>query len=289
MSSISRMSAVASVAIALLAACSPEQAPSITGPRGPSLDIGVAAAGQVLVCVDPSAPAGNYSIAISNVTNPLEAGDIAVAGPVVLTPNNCAVVFTKGAEANLQIDGVTLTASTGVAGTFSYTCSDNIAAGDPLCGATAGTNGAVANANGPHGSIVVFSFVADAPPPPADGCTYTQGWWKNQGDSASAIFDFDGGTDNGLSILNTPVKGNPYIALAHQYIAATLNIENGADITGDAQTAYNAATLYFASASIGTPLPAPYTKSQVAALTTALDLYNQGLSGTLHCDAEIIV
>jgi hypothetical protein len=276
--------AVASAAVALLAACAPDQAPTITGPRGPSFDIGVEAPGLATVCIDPASPAGSYSIAISNVTN-VQPGDIIAPSPVVLNPGDCADVITKGDLSDTEIVGVTLTASTGVAGTFSFTCVQD--AGSTNCSAASGENSPFVEASGPHGSTTTFLFEAD--PVVTEGCTLTQGWWKNQGSEAAAAFDFDGGTDNGLTILNTPVKGNPYISLAHQYIAASLNIAAGASIDGAALDAYDDATDYFAVASAADPLPGTYTKSQLSALTAALNLYNTGFSGPLHCDAEVIV
>ena len=284
MSSFSRITAVAGVAVALLTACSPEQAPSITGPRGPAFEIGVEAPGLATVCIDPASPAGSYSIAISNVTN-AQVGDIIATSPVVLNPGDCADVITKGDLSDTEVVGVTLTASTAAAGTFSFTCVQDL--GSTNCSAASGENNPTVEASGPHGSTTTFLFVAD--PVVTEGCTLTQGWWKNQGAETAAAYDFDGGTDNGLEILNTPVKGNPYIALAHQYIAASLNIAEGASIDGDALAAYEDATDYFAAATAANPLPGTYTKSQLSALTAALNLYNQGFSGPLHCDAEVVV
>jgi len=289
---VTRLALISSAAL-FTAACSTADGPSkINAPDAVAADFGVATAGRVTVCIDPTSAPGSYTLTPSAQFGAV-GGDVMAAAPVVVnaTPGtNCADLFTRPAEPlNLTNAGLTVTASTGVAGTFSYTCIDDVAVTDPLCsGGTAGVNGATGEANSVHGSNITFLFVAD--PVVTDGCTLTQGWWKNQGSTAAAAFDFDGGVNNGLNILNTPVKGNPYIALAHQYIAASLNIAAGASIDGAASDAYDDATDYFAAASAADPLPGTYTKSQLSALTAALDLYNQGLAAgnPLHCDAPIV-
>ncbi len=66
------------------------------------------------------------------------------------------------------------------------------------------------------------------------GCTYTQGYWDNKpGIDWPAPYDRDALFFNsGLTyqqIMDAPVSGgNAYINLAHQYIAAVLNVANGA-------------------------------------------------------------
>jgi hypothetical protein len=135
-------------------------------------------------------------------------------------------------------------------------------------------------ANAFHGTVATFTFHGTE-----TGCTYTLGWWKNKGAADAAAFDFDGGTNNGLSVLNTAPRGNPYIILAHQYIAASLNSANGATLTGSALTAYNSATDYFAVASVSTPLAGgTYTKTQITDIAAVLDDYNNGLIGPGHCE-----
>jgi hypothetical protein len=290
---VSRLALIMSAAL-FTAACSTSDGPSkINAPDAVSADFGVATAGTITVCIDPTSTPGSYTITPSAPYG-VVAGDNMTAAPVVLnaTPGtNCADVFTRPANPpNFEEAGVTLTASTGVAGTFSYTCIDDVAEGDPLCvSGTSGVNGSTSEANSAHGSNVTFLFVAD--PVVTDGCTLTQGWWKNQGKAAADTVDFDGGINNGLTILKTPVKGNPYIELAHQYIAASLNIAAGASIDGDAQDAYDDATAYFAVASSGTPLPGSYTEAGLQLLVDALELYNEGLSpgNPAHCDAEVIL
>ena len=67
------------------------------------------------------------------------------------------------------------------------------------------------------------------------GCTRTQGYWKNHAE-AWPVTTLQLGTttytaEQLLSILNTPAQGNALLILAHQLIAAKLNVAAGADPT----------------------------------------------------------
>lgn len=129
------------------------------------------------------------------------------------------------------------------------------------------------------------------------GCTLTQGYWKthnplvcvNTPDSPLCInwpvVDLALGNNvytipQLLTILNTPAQGNGLITLAHQLIAAKLNVANGAD--GSAA----AIAIVSADATIGNlvvgvdSLPANSTSS----LVTALANYNEGATGPGHCE-----
>ena len=286
----SRFSLVTAAALAVVGACADSVGtPSkLTAPDSPSLVTGVATAKTIEVCIDAGAPAGTYTIAVQDDAS--VAGDV-ITDPVVLVPGQCGIAFFRPG-ADLSVAQVTLTATTDAgAGTFSFTCVDDLS--PPFDGAfcVSGTAGAgnvvTAQANGFHGSTVTFFFVLD-PPPPA-GCTFTQGYYKNKGNALIAgNTNFDGSGLSETQILNTPSGGNGYIILAKQYIAAKANIAGGAGITGDALIAYNAATAYFATGlTIANPYNATYAKDVLTALATALDLYNNGVAGQgnpLHCD-----
>ena len=117
-------------------------------------------------------------------------------------------------------------------------------------------------------------------------CTYTQGYWKNH-TNAWPVTNLTLGTVNYtaaelLSILHEPAHGNGLVILAHQLIAAKLNIANGADPTAAA------AAIAAADAQIGAlvvpPVGAGYlTPASVNATATTLDNYNNGLIGPGHC------
>lgn len=122
----------------------------------------------------------------------------------------------------------------------------------------------------------------------ADGdCTFTQGYWKNHPDAwpVSSLMLGSLSYDKAelIAILKTPVKGNGLVQLAHQLIAAKLNIANGAD---DADIA---AAIAQADALIGTLLVPPVGDGELetrvtSALNDTLDAFNNGKLGPGHCD-----
>jgi hypothetical protein len=133
---------------------------------------------------------------------------------------------------------------------------------------------------------------------PPGGCTLTQGYWKTHcpdAACAAAVVPYPVSslslgtvayTDLQLvSILKTPASGNGLIILAHQLIAAKLNIANGAD--GSAIAADIAA----ADALIGSLVVPPVGSGSLSAgatsgLVTSLNNYNTGLTGPGHCPSE---
>jgi hypothetical protein len=138
--------------------------------------------------------------------------------------------------------------------------------------------------NGDVGRLVEF-FNHPAPPPP-QGCTVTQGFWKNHtsdwpsGFDPNATFFLSG--QSWLGVLNTQPLGNAYYILAKQYIAAVLNGASGASVPANVQTAINGAGAYFAANS-PTPAPSGATRTQLITWATLLNDYNNGLVGPGHC------
>jgi cysteine-rich repeat protein len=115
------------------------------------------------------------------------------------------------------------------------------------------------------------------------GCTFTQGYWKNHPDawpvSSLTIGTVTYTKAELLVIFSTPVKGNGLIALAHQLIAAKLNVASGAasgSISASISDADNLiGGLVLGSGSLST--------SATASLTASLDGFNNGESGPGHC------
>ncbi len=117
------------------------------------------------------------------------------------------------------------------------------------------------------------------------GCTFTQGYWKNHTDWPVANLTL--GTTvytktQLLSIFGTPVSGNGLVSLAHQLIAAKLNVSSGAAVSASIVAA-DALIGSLVVPPIGAGFLAPATTS---ALTSALDNYNNGLSGSPHCKSK---
>ncbi|WP_207434889.1 hypothetical protein [Sabulibacter ruber] len=152
------------------------------------------------------------------------------------------------------------------------------------------------------GSGTIDNIVFNCPPPPPThyGCTYTQGYWKNHatgkkrdatwGDLADTYFYGSGLTY--LQLLNTPPKGgNAYIILAHQYIAAKLNMMQ-ASSTPEVDAAFAAATAYFSATAGGNyrnTISNPYVTVQRSTLISWSELftrYNEGHIGPGHCDKD---
>jgi hypothetical protein len=142
----------------------------------------------------------------------------------------------------------------------------------------------------------------------SEGCTYTQGFWKTHGpvgcvtgnntnrwwDAANnvAVTSLTLGnvsyTDLQLcSILNTPAGGNGLISLAHQLIAAKLNIANG---SSDAaiKSSIDAADALIGNLAIPPIGSGSLLPSATAALVTALTNYNEGATGPGHCSNLIL-
>ncbi|CAM3813308.1 hypothetical protein POKO110462_20825 [Pontibacter korlensis] len=144
-------------------------------------------------------------------------------------------------------------------------------------------------------NIVFCTEVTPTTPPATGGCTRTQGYWKTHANSKNQK-KYDNTWNNYYnesffssgytfySILTEQPRGNAYFILAHQYVAATLNMAAGAGMSGEALDAYNEATELF-----GQYGPDQLTKNKelhekFTSLGTVLDKYNNGIIGPGHCD-----
>ena len=124
---------------------------------------------------------------------------------------------------------------------------------------------------------------------PTTSCVRGQGYWKNHPDQWPVLQLLLGNNaytkEQLLSILNQPVHGNGLVLLAHQLIAAKLNIANGADSSCIEET------LADADALIGNLLVPPvgdgYLRpGDVSALADMLEDYNEGALCVPACDHE---
>jgi hypothetical protein len=130
------------------------------------------------------------------------------------------------------------------------------------------------------------------------GCTLTQGKWKTHGPVPEGNNSYtwpQSVKDNGLTlgtvqytpqqlldIFNTPASGNGLISLAHQLIAAKLNVEAGADPT-DAASCIAAADGLIQGLVIPPVGGGSLKSGATSSLTTCLTNYNEGLTGPGHC------
>ncbi|HSE64836.1 MAG TPA: hypothetical protein VLG15_14605 [Thermoanaerobaculia bacterium] len=127
------------------------------------------------------------------------------------------------------------------------------------------------------------------------GCTVTAAYWRDHGPVPTRANGFEWGVPSltlgsvvytGLdlqAILETPADGNGLIALAHQLIAAKLNLANGTDPAAIADTVAAADQL------IGSLVVPPGGSGYLSlektwGLTQLLTGYNEGAVGPGHCD-----
>lgn len=129
---------------------------------------------------------------------------------------------------------------------------------------------------------------------PCGGCTLTPGYWKTHSSYGPAPYDptWAGIGENTIFFLSArswytvlwtaPKGGNAYYILAHQYIAARLNILAGANTTPAVD-----ATLAWATGFFNTYAPTANLnktiRGQAIAAAELLDAYNNGYIGPGHC------
>lgn len=120
------------------------------------------------------------------------------------------------------------------------------------------------------------------------GCTLTQGYWKNHSANAknpaqqspwpvSEATELCGQT--WLEVLATPPKGDAWYILAHQWIAASLNVASGAAPPPEVADALAEAELFLQDCAIS-------KAEHAVALADAqlLDAFNNGEIGPGHCE-----
>lgn len=126
-------------------------------------------------------------------------------------------------------------------------------------------------------------------PPQDGGCTFTQGFWKNHPEvwpvSSLALGSVTYTAAELGQIFDEPVAGNGLISLAHQLIAAKLNVANGADDSDIAQAIADADALIngLVVPPIGSGSLDP---DDTSALVDALTDFNEGTTGPGHCEEE---
>ena len=130
------------------------------------------------------------------------------------------------------------------------------------------------------------------------GCTLTPGYWKTHSQDGPAPYDttwavigedttfYLSGQSYYVVLWMTPERGNAYYILAHQFIAAKLNIAKGASVPSNVQTAITASTNLFNTytpAYIGALKGGDELRAQFISIASVLDAYNNGIIGPGHC------
>lgn len=128
------------------------------------------------------------------------------------------------------------------------------------------------------------------------GCTLTQGYWKTHSLRGPAPHDDawlavgPAGADTAFylsgktyyQVMWTAPAGNVYYNLADQFIAAKINMANGASSPSDVTSALAAAEAFFTTKSPSSVLTKT-DKASATAWATTLANYNTGVTGPGHC------
>ena len=152
-------------------------------------------------------------------------------------------------------------------------------------------------------ALVSFDFEICEEP----GCTLTQGYWKTHSTYGPAPYDdawalvpreaaiiegadtpFFSSGQTWYEVLWTPPKGRAYYQLAHQYIAARLNILNGASSTDRVDAALIWAEEFFTDRDPSVKL-SDTLRDRARNKANLLDRYNNGEIGPGHCSEEEII
>ena len=138
------------------------------------------------------------------------------------------------------------------------------------------------------------SAVVDVTVPCNTGCTLTLGYWKTHSKYGPARYDdtwaqigedtaFYSSGKSYYQVLWTAPQGNAYYILAHQYIAAKLNILNGASSTPEVDAAILWAETQFFNLYSPSSALSKSVKNQATSYATLLNNYNTGAVGPGHC------
>jgi hypothetical protein len=142
-----------------------------------------------------------------------------------------------------------------------------------------------------HGYVITYTNTFTPPPPPSTGCTFTKGWYRNNG--SNTIIAVDGRTIGQEQQIFDATPGKPgnvtwgannnNLNLYQQLLAALNNLGGNATAGPAAVDAAVAAALAATSGSGTTIVVAPGT--DVSGLIDVLSAFNEGtFTGWPHCD-----
>jgi len=303
-----RLAAAASTAVmslAVLVACSPEQSTSPATVRVPSAGfdlLGNPNAGQAQVC--KVGTAATFSIAFSGAS--FTAGQVntsagaltATATPgtynLSLAAGQCVIIYTRPVTPNTFSDpNVTAVVTENAGPTLVSVTVSPPDVGGPLSTANLAGRSATLNFNMFHDAIATFT---NAPPPPPTGCTYTKGWYRNNGSETiialadgltkaqqQAIFDATPGKPGNI----TWSGDNNTLNLYQQLLAAINNL--GGNLTAGPAAVDAAVAAAIAGTNVtgsGTTLNiALVGNPDVSGLIETLSSFNEGdFAGWPHCE-----
>lgn len=257
--------------------------------------------GAVTVCKEGPAGTYNFDVTAFDAGVVLTAA-VAADGTFSVNADQCVEIATATtAPLNITVDEVSGVASTQFLRADIY----GVAPGATQTGASPISQAfsePVTVTFGDAGRVIVFVNQLIVTDP---GCTLTQGYWKTHSHHGPAPFDDTwnevGGADaiflHGLTYYNvlwtSPKQGDAWYILAHQYIAAILNVEAGADpVNPDDITDELADALALLTAWAPGSLSSKATGAAAAARDEALELagdlddWNNGVTGPGHCEDD---
>ena len=289
---------------ALVAACADQPTPfapslapttpslSVTGK--PNLGDRLSFEGELWVCKDgtPSAQSFNFDYLVTNTSDQ----STVASGTVAVPMGQCVMAASVATTASGSFDATVTEqnplpagwALTSIVGEYPT----GVTPPTPVVSLASYSISGV-RINNDWGAVVTFTNTYTPPPPPPSYCSLTQGYWKNHTEDwdngekyvdAGDLFYNSGKTY--IQIMNTPpAGGNAYLQLAHQFIAASLNV-NGLSGSGVAavDAALAGAHAYFAAAAAGIPSPTGATRTQLQSWASTLAQFNEGLIGPGHCN-----
>jgi hypothetical protein len=149
--------------------------------------------------------------------------------------------------------------------------------------------------NGAAYEIWFKNVKAETPPPPDNGCTspgsgaiptifcpYSDGWQAIGAAEEDTPFFNSGAT--WYNVFWTAPRGNAFYILAHQYMAAKLNVLNGTSSTLDVDAALSGAEALFGGLAAGSTTLTSSQRTDALAWASTLDSYNNGVIGPGHCE-----
>jgi hypothetical protein len=185
--------------------------------------------------------------------------------------------FRLGPGGAVQVELGDLFDETGV----TTTCDDELPSGDDLV-----LRARAVATTLQSGSAYSATLAAHTRPLTYGNCTHGQGFWRRHA-AMWPVGQLTLGANTYsaaqvLSILKTPARGNGLVFLAHQLIAAQLNVANGADPTP--VVAAIAAADQLIGGLVVPPVGAGTLRpAEVSGVKEVLDGYNSGLAGVPRC------
>jgi hypothetical protein len=242
---------------------------------------------------EPGAPAG-FTIQWMTLSDYVALGNQWPATfevPNPAAPSFCTATF-MGAVSNNGCATYNLRPWQSVTVTIGDSLYDNCAVSSPCAGVPLLCNTSYvfrATSLAPSAVLMISNTITASTLPCAGGgsCTYTQGYWRTHPD-AWPVTSLTLGTVTYqaaqlMAILENPAQSNGLVILAHQLIAAKLNIANGADPTAIQQTVIDADNMI--AGLVVPPIGNGYLPpAQTSQLTETLTQYNEGTIGPGHCD-----